>query len=186
MTTIVAMTNSLAPTRTSNASLHAVPTLLAAAAYLVLTGIQVTNPAFDDQLTSPVDYANDGSFLIGLLLSLPALVGLRRAISAPRPPLVLIAVGQMAVGLGVLVGLITGESPAWFGLVGAPGNLLAWVGMCWLATWVWRTRTLPRWVAGLMVISVPVGVGFAEYGGSIVTAALWCYVGAFLVRRGEH
>ena len=42
-----------------------------------------------------------------------------------------------------------------------------------------------RWVAGLMVISVPVGVGFAEYGGSIVTAALWCYIGAFLVRRGE-
>ncbi len=150
-----------------------------------LTTICIEQTQHDHHRESPVDYANDGSFLIGLLLSLTALVGLRRAIRAPRPPLVLIAVGPMAVGLGVLVGLIIGESPAWFGLVGAPGNLLAWIGMCWLATWAWRTRTLSRWVADLMVISVPVGVGFAEYGGSIVTAALWCYIGAFLVRRGE-
>ena len=38
------------------------------------------------------------------------------------------------------------------------------------------TEALPRWSAVLMVLTVPMGVGFAEFGGTIVPAALWITV----------
>jgi hypothetical protein len=172
----------LTQTRTRpSASTAGIVTLLAAASYLVLTGIQITNPTFDSYLTTTVDYVNDGSFFAGLVLSLAGLWGLRRW-GAPIGAVVTAAVGQVLVAFGVLVALVTGVSPDWFVVVGLPGNLIAWVGFIWLAVWAWRRRATPRWVALLMALSVPVGVGVAEQGGSIVTAVLWCAVGAQLLR----
>jgi len=52
-----------------------------------------------------------------------------------------------------------------------------------LAVWVWRSKARPRWLAALLFLSVPIGVGFAEQGGSVVTAILWCAVGALLLRQ---
>jgi hypothetical protein len=178
------MTATEAPARpaTSAPTAAAVLTLLGAAAYLVLTGIQITNPTFDDYLTTTVDYVNDGSFFAGLLLSLGGLWGLRRW-GAPLAAVVIAGVGQVLVAFGVSVALVTGVSPDWFVVVGLPGNLIAWIGLIWLGVWAWRRRATPRWVAVLMMLSVPIGVGVAEQGGSIVTAVLWCAVGAQLLRK---
>lgn len=159
-----------------------VVTLLGALAYLVLTGIQVTNPTFDDELTSVTDYVNDGSFFAGLVLTIPGLWAVYRTMAAPTIAIVLAIAGQGLVAVGVLPALITGVSPEWFPLIGLPGNLLAWIGLTWLAVWAWRRRAMPRWVAVLLAVSVPIGVGVAEQGGSIVTAVVWCYLGAQLLR----
>jgi hypothetical protein len=158
-----------------------VVTLLAAVAYFVLTGIQIVNPTFDSQLTTAIDYWNDGSFFAGLTLTIVTLLGLRR-LGAPLPAVILAIVGQAMVALGVGIGLATGASPDWAGIVLLPGNFVAWIGLTWLAVWVWRRRALPRWLAPLLFLSVPLGVGLAEQGGSIVTAILWCAVGAQLLR----
>ena len=157
--------------------------MLAALCYLVLTGIQVTNPAFDDELTTVVDYVNDGSFLAAMVLSVICLVGARGRLRWPATPVILAGVGQSLVSLGVAAGLVTGTSPDWFALVGLPGNLLAFVGYLWLGVWAWRHRAVPRWAAALLWFAIPVGVGVAEFGGSIVLALAWCGIGAQLLRR---
>jgi hypothetical protein len=178
------MTTTAAPAVTGTVQRSAsigVVTLAAAVAYFVLTGIQIVNPTFDSQLTTAIDYWNDGSFFAGLTLSLVTLAGLRR-LGAPRPAVTLGIVGQAMVALGVGIGLATGASPDWAGLLLMPGNLVAWIGLAWLAVWVWRRRALPRWIAPLLFLSVPLGVGMAEQGGSIVTAVLWLAVGAQLLR----
>ena len=70
--------------------------------------------------------------------------------------------------------------------LGLPGNLLAWVGFIWLGIWAWRSRALPRWVAVLMLVSVPqVTLVLADLGGSALTGALWCGIGVQLLRRTE-
>ena len=157
-------------------------TVGAAIAYLVLALIQITHGTFDDQLTTPIDYANDGTFAAALLLSVVGVVALGAAIGAPRAAIALASVGQLLVLVGVVAGLATGESPSWVAAVGVPGNLLALIGMTMLARHAWRKRALPAWLAALLVLAVPIGVGVAEQGGSIVPGVLWLVVGARLVR----
>jgi hypothetical protein len=177
------MSNTITTTRTRTATpVAAAATLLAALAYLVLSGIQIMNPAFDDYLTKPIDYLNDGSFFVGLTASMAGVWALVHVVSAPRGAAALTIAGQALVAVGVGFGLATGQSPDWFGVVGLPGNLLAWAGMIWLAVWAWRSRGLPRWTVPLLALAVPLGVGVAEYGFTVVTGALWCAVGAHLLR----
>jgi hypothetical protein len=157
-------------------------TILAAIAYLGLAAIQIPHGAFDDQLTTTTDYLNDGAFAAALLLSVAGIVALGLAIGASRTAITITALGQLLVFSGVTAGLASGESPSWFAAVGVPGNLLALIGMTMLAWHAWRTRALPAWVALLMVLAVPIGVGVAEYGGSILPSLLWLIVGARLLQ----
>ena len=164
-------------------SLWGALTILAAVAYLGLAAIQIPHGPFDDQLTTTIDYLNDGAFAAGLLLSVVGILALGAATAAPRAAIVLAALGQLLVFSGVVAGLASGESPSWFAAVGVPGNLLALIGMTMLAWHVWRTRALPAWLAVLMVLAVPVGVGVAEFGGSIVPGLVWLVIGGRLLRE---
>jgi hypothetical protein len=165
-------------------SLWGTLTILAALAYLGVAAIQIPHGPFDEELTTTIDYLNDGAFAAALLLSVVGILALGAATAAPRAATALAALGQLLVFSGVVAGLSAGESPSWFAAVGLPGNLLAFVGMAMLARHAWRTRALPAWLAVLMVLAVPVGVGVAEYGGSIVPALVWLTVGARLRRGG--
>jgi hypothetical protein len=181
------MTTTLAPLRSDakRPALTGTAALLAAVSYLVLAGIQLTNPPFDGVLTTPADYANDASFLAGMLFSIATVIGLRRHLDATLPAVLVAVIGQGLVSIGVGVALVTGTDPDWFVFLGLPGNLLAWVGYIWLGIWAWRSRALPRWVAVLMAVSVPVTLVLADLGGGIITGALWCGIGVQLLRRAE-
>jgi hypothetical protein len=157
--------------------------VLAAVSYFVLAGIQLTNPPFEGDFTTPADYANDAAFLAGMLFSVATLVGLRRHLDASLPAVLLAGSGQILVSIGVGVALVTGADPEWFVFLGLPGNLLAWIGYAWLGLWAWRRRALPRWVAVLLIVSVPVTLVLADLGGSALTALLWCGIGVQLLRR---
>ncbi len=179
------MTTTLAPVPSDikRPALTGTAALLAAVSYLVLAGIQLTNPPFEGVLTTPADYANDASFLAAMLFSVATVVGLGRHLNASLPAVLLASVGQILVSIGVGVGLVTGVDPDWFVFLGLPGNLIAWVGYAWLGVWAWRRRAMPRWVAALLIVSVPVTLVLADLGGSAVTALLWCGVGVQLLRR---
>ena len=181
------MTTTLAPvpSDTKWSALTGTTALLAAVSYFVLAGIQLTNPPFEGDFNTPADYANDASFLAAMLFSVATVVGLRRHFKATRPAVVLAALGQILVSVGVGYALVTGADPDWFVYLGLPGNLLAWVGFIWLGVWAWRSRALPRWVAVLMFVSVPVTLVLADLGGGALTGALWCGVGVQLLRRTE-
>ena len=156
--------------------------LAAALAQLVAFAIHVTHGTFDDRLTSTVDYLNDIAFTVALLGGALCLLGLRRTLGAPRIPVALAVTGSCLVALGVLAGLATGESPAWFAAVGVPGNLLLLGSSIALAVWAWRSRELPRLAALGLALLVPVGLILAEFGGTLLPAALWAYLGLRLLR----
>ena len=156
--------------------------LAAAAAQLAAFAIHVTHGTFDDQLTSTVDYLNDISFTVALLGGALCLLGLRRSFAAPKVPVALAVTGSCLVAVGVIAGLMTGESPAWFAAVGVPGNLLYLVGTVALAVWAWRSRSLPRLCALGFALLVPVGLILAEFGGTLLPVVLWSYLGLRLLR----
>jgi hypothetical protein len=167
------------------ARLAGIVTILAGLAYLVLVGVHLTHGTFDAQLTTPSDYLNDAAFAAGLLLSIPGILALG-ALTRAKLATALAVVGQLLVFVGVAAGLATGHSPSWFAAVGLPGNLLALIGLTMLAWRIRRTRSVPVWVAVLLVLAVPVGLLLAEVGGTLVPALLWLVVGAWLVRPTAH
>jgi hypothetical protein len=162
---------------TENTTRFTVAALGAATACLVLTVVHLTHGPFDDELTSAVDYLNDGAFASALILGALTLVGLQRTLAAPRAAVALAATGQLLVATGVVAGLLSGRSPDWFAAVGVPGNLIWFGAMIALAAWAWRSKTLTRTAAVAIALCVPVGVGIGEFGGALVPCLLWLYLG---------
>jgi hypothetical protein len=155
---------------------HGAAALTVAVALLVLAGVHVTHGTFDDQLTTTADYANDGSFTVALLFGAFAITALL-SLGAPALPVRLAAGGQVLVAIGVIAGLITGESPGWFAVVAVPG-LLAWLGSTIrLAVWALRSRALPKPLAIGIGVLMPTTVILAEIGGSAIAALIWLALG---------
>lgn len=175
------MLQAQATTRASaNRRLALVPTLTGLG-YLALTAIVlVWGVSQTDELERTVDYIRDSTFALTLLLTIAAAAALRPTLGISRRALALIAVGELLVFVGVLVGLVTGASPSWFAAVGLPGNLLAFLGLALIGRHAWRTRAFPRWLAVLFFLEVPLGIGIAEYGGGLIAAALWLCVGQLI------
>jgi hypothetical protein len=79
--------------------------------------------------------------------------------------------------------LALGHSPSWFAAVGIPGNLLWLAGLIGLGRATARSRALPRWVAYALPLGLIALLPFGELGGSLLTAAVWGYVGVLLLDR---
>jgi hypothetical protein len=178
MTTTTTVPFPPAPTRA-----YAAGALVAAAAFAVGAGIHVTHGSFDSELTTTVDYANDMAFSLGLAGCAAAALGLGRRIDAPRWALVASVAGPLLVLAGVVAGLALGHSPSWFAAVGIPGNLAWLAGLIGLGRAGRRSRALPRWVAYALPLSWFALLPFGEFGGSLLTAAVWGYVGVLLLDR---
>lgn len=155
--------------------------IVAALAWLALGAIQATHPTFDDVLSSPIDYVNDGVFAVALVSTAIAVTGVNLMGIAPRLAALLVAGGYLLVAVGVLVGLAQGHSPDWFAAVGIPGNLLAIIGMVWLGVSIIRHRRLPIWAGGLAILAGLFAVVTAEVGTSAIAGVFWLYIAVQLV-----
>jgi hypothetical protein len=149
--------------------------LCGAAAFLVASGIHATHGTFDDQLTTTVDYLNDGFFTLALLGSAAGAQLLGHHGAGSRG-VFLATYGPLLVALGVLAGLILGHSPSWFAAVGVPGNLMWLAGLIVLAISTRRAGILPAPLAFALPLVVVGGLLLAEFGGSVVPAVLWVLV----------
>ncbi len=158
---------------------------LAAAAFLVNAGIQAASPHFDPHISGTRDWVNEVTFTIAVAGALVGVLGLARAGIIERRPAFVAGLGFALLLIGLLPEYANGESPDWFAAVGVPGNLLCLAGLSWAAVGAWRTRTVPRLAVPLMPLSVLVGVGLAEFGGSVLAAAWWAVAGTLLVRAGS-
>lgn len=146
--------------------------LVFAAACSVLTVVQIMHAPFDSTISTTADYVNDGSFTVALL-AFPLVVQAFPGGTTPHWARVAGTFGPLLVAIGVLAGLVTGKSPAWFAAVAVPGNLAWLASTVALAVWSWRNRALPRPVAvglGLTVIFI---LPFAELGGAAVPAVVF-------------
>lgn len=156
--------------------------LVAAAAFATLCCIHVTHGTFDDDPSTTVEYVNLLAFAVALGSSAAAAPALAAAAAAPAWATRLAVGGPLLVLVGVMMTLVSGDSPSWFGVVAAPGNLAWLAGLTWIAVVAWRGRTLPRWVAAVLPLTVIAGVGLAQLGGGIVPALLWAYLAVAVLR----
>jgi hypothetical protein len=156
---------------------------LAAAAFAAGAGIHVTHGTFDSDLTTTVDYANDILFTLGLAGCAAAAIPLARVVDAARWACVAAVTGPLLVAVGLVAGLALGHSPSWFAVVGIPGNLLWLAGLIGLGRATARSRALPRWLAYALPLGLIALLPFGEFGGSLLTAAVWGYVGVLLLDR---
>lgn len=158
---------------------------LAAAAFLVNAGIQAASPSFDPQISGTRDWVNEVTFTIAITGALVGVLGLARGGIIERRPAFVAGLGFALLLIGLLPEYATGESPDWFAAVGVPGNLLCLAGLGWAAVGAWTARTVPRLAVPLMPLSVLVGVGLAEFGGSVVAAAWWAVAATLLARAAS-
>lgn len=147
--------------------------VIASVAAVVNSVIQLTNPTFDSEFTSAVDWANELSFTLLVAASMVAMWGLVVTEFAPRRGGITFVTGQAILLAGLLPGFVLGHAPEWFAAAGLPGNLVALVGAVIVAVYAWRHATLGRVTAVLLPLSVLVGVGIAEHGGGLVAATVW-------------
>lgn len=155
--------------------------VISGTAYLALAGLLAFSPPYEHQYTT-VNYASDAAFLIALLASIPAMLAFASSLDRQLPG-VLYSCGAALLSGGVLAELAAGHALSWFVVVGVTGNLLGMIGTIWLAVVARRERAVPVALITLLVLYVPIGVGVAGIGGSIVPAMFWLALSLQLVRR---
>lgn len=149
--------------------------VVAALAWAGAAIIGLTNPTFDDQLTTTIDYVNDATFTVALVATAIAALHLLE-LGAASKPLRMVQVGYLLVAVGVVAGLVLGHSPSWFAAVGVPGNLIALIGMVWVGVHGLVRRSLPRHLAVLAIPTGLLSVLGAEFGTSLIATAFWLLV----------
>ena len=134
------------------------------------------------RLETATDWMRELGFVGYLVASVVSVGAVRRLRHIPRVPAVLIQVGYGLLVIGVTAGLVLGEDPDWFFVLGGPGNLMAGVGFVWWGIWASVTRTLPVWLAVLGGVGGFVAVLGSEFGTGVLIGSFWI---AMAVREGR-
>jgi hypothetical protein len=118
---------------------------------------------FKGHYDKPIEYVNDGFFALALLgIALTVLLVARltgRAVWIARA----VAVGDVLLIIGVLIGMISGEDPEWFFVLAGPALLLNLFGLILLA-WKWWSTFIPKWALIPAALTVPAGIVGGEAG----------------------
>lgn len=155
---------------------------------LAVAGVLVlTQGPFKGELATTAEYATDVAFAVALVGLAVGLLALAPRIDAPRHAVRAAVAGQALILVGVLAGLASGRDVAWFEVIAGPGLLLWLVGTAWMGVRAYRARRLPRAVAVLLALTVPLAVlPFGEVGGGVVIGALWIWIAARVLHPAAH
>jgi hypothetical protein len=120
------------------------------------------------------------AFAVSLVVVVPAHLALGVLARSPLGAR-LAAVGTPLLAVGAMSSAINGQDLAWFPAVAVVANALWLVGSVTLGVSLWRAGQVPRWVAVLLPISMPVTLFLSQLGGGLVVGAFWVAVGALMV-----
>jgi hypothetical protein len=130
------------------------------------------------RLETASDWGRELGFLTYLASSVVAVGAVRRRDLIPNAPSLLIQIGYGLLVVGVSAGVILGEDPEWFFVLGGPGNLMAGVGFVWWAVWASMSKALPAWLAVLAGVGGFVAVLGAEFGTGVLIGSFWLVMAA--------
>ena len=121
--------------------------------------------------------------LVAFALSLLVLVPAHLALGAfARSPLGarIAAAGTPLLAVGALSSAVNGQDLAWFPAVAVVANGLWLLGSVTLGVSLWRAGRVPRWVAVLLPVSMPVTLVLSQLGSGLVVGAFWVAVGVLM------
>ncbi len=157
--------------------------VLAGASAIALAVLLVTvegPPEF--RLETASDWLRELGLLLYLAASIVAVAAVRGREQIARAPSLLIQIGYGLLVIGVSAGVILGDDPDWFFVLGGPGNLMAGIGFVWWAVWASVRRTLPVWLAVLGGVGGFVAVLGAEFGTGVLIGSFWLVMAARATR----
>ena len=157
--------------------------VIAGIAFVVVAVVVITAGPFNGEYETTSAYVNDAAFLVALLASAVAVHGLGAVAGAPPSAVTMATIGPLLLSVGVAAGVVRGDDPSWFVVVGGPALLLWLAGTVRIGMAAWRSGRLPRPVAVLVALTVPVAVvPFGEVGGSAVAGGVWLWLAATALR----
>ena len=120
------------------------------------------------------------AFAISLVVLVPAHLALGAFAGSPMGARIA-AVGTPLLAVGAASSAINGQDLAWFPAVAVLANGLWLVGSVALGVSLWRARQVPRWVAALLPVTMPVTLVGSQLGGGLLAGAFWVALGAVLL-----
>ena len=120
------------------------------------------------------------AFAISLLVVVPAHLALGALARSPWGARIA-AAGTPLLAVGAASSAINGQDLAWFPVVAVVANALWLVGSVALGVSLWRARLVPRWVAVLLPVSMPVTLVGSQLGSGLPVGAFWVAVGALML-----
>lgn len=158
--------------------------MLAGLLYVVQALALLVKPQAD-VFTSPYDYAIEAVFVAALLLTLVALLGMRKAAGKGFFSLVsffFFLSGTLVLILSAGVNLITGDDL--LASVSLVGLGLSVLGAVLFGIAIIRAKTLPIWSVITLMLGLPVSVALGDrYGAGIVLGLAWIVVGVALLTK---
>lgn len=124
------------------------------------------------------DYFREVGFLLFLVATIAAVVGMPAAGITNRLGTRLVAGGYSLIAAGVAIGLVVRQELDWFFVLAGPGLLLSTVGFIVLAVGIWRRSSLPRWAAVLAGVGGALAIIMTEFGTGVLIGAFWLFVAA--------
>ncbi len=134
------------------------------------------------------DYLVEGSFAVGLLLTVVGMVGLHALQKENygrigRGGFWTVVVASMGQVFGTVVLLAGSTALAW--LVFPVGVLAVLVGFVLYGAATLQARVLPRWCGVGLIVGLPVAIALGLYGGNILFGLLWLALGYLLLQRAQ-
>jgi hypothetical protein len=120
------------------------------------------------------------AFALSLLVVVPAHLALGAFARSPLGARIA-AVGTPLLAVGAASSAVNGQDLAWFPAVAVVANALWLIGSVTLGVSLWRAGRVPRWVAVLLPISMPVTLVLSQLGSGLAVGAFWVAVGALMV-----
>ena len=119
-------------------------------------------------------------FALSLLVAVPAYLALGALARSPLGARIA-AVGTPLLALGAASSAINGQDLAWFPAVAVVANALWLIGSVTLGVSLWRAGQVPRWIAGLLPVTMPVTLFLSQLGSGLVVGAFWVALGALML-----
>lgn len=120
------------------------------------------------------------AFAVSLLVLVPAQLALaayaRSSLGAR-----ISAVGTPLLAIGAASSAINGQDFSWFPAVAVVANALWLIGSVTLGVSLWRAGRVPRWVAGLLPVTMPLTLVTSQLGGGLGVGAFWVAVGLLML-----
>jgi hypothetical protein len=150
------------------------------AAALVMGAAQAVRPPEDTvaAIDTPMRWLL-ALFAVSLLLVSPAHLALARFARGPLGGR-LVALGTPLLAVGAMSSAVNGEDLAFFPAVAMAANALWLVGSVVLGVSLWRAGRVPRWVAVLLPVSMPVTLVLSQMGSGLLVGTFWVTLGALM------